>query len=231
MKKYTLTLLTGLAFASSAQAGEDYSAKAPPTPIPEPCLWTWFAGGSGGYVDNIDNDMWTLHVGAEYKCPGSESSHAVFLEVGWTDWNDDASYGIGYHPYGENGYFAYQDRYNIDFDYSVVPITINYKYENRLFGPVNWYVGGGVGVAISSIDVKIRGASNLDWDDTETNFYGHVFAGVVWNITDAFEAYGGVRYIYMDGTDKISTGGINDGELAGILDDDVFYELGIRFNF
>ena len=221
MRKTALTIMTGLALAASAQAGEDYSAKAPtPVPAPDPCLWTWFAGGSGGYVDDIDNDMYTLHVGAEYKCPGSESSHAIFLEVGWTSWSESDLFDD-----------MYDYRYDIDFDYSVVPITINYKYENRLFGAINWYVGAGLGIAISSIDVDLPGSS-FDWDDSETNFFGQAFIGLVWNVSDSFEVFGGARYLYMDGTDKISTDGLHDdGDLVGILDNDIFYELGLRFNF
>ena len=217
MTKTVLTVLTGLALAASAQAGEDYSAKAPaPVPTAAPCLWTWFAGGSVGYVDDIDNEMYTLHVGAEYKCPGSESSHAIFLEVGYVDWNDSEHYGLydGDYQYGTAKY---------SYDYNVVPITINYKYERPLFGAFNWYIGGGLGVAVSSIDIDTPFG---DVDDDETTFFAQAATGLVWNISDSFEIFGGVRYLYMDGSDEI------DGiDTRGILDDDFMYELGARFNF
>lgn len=220
MNKAALTILTGLAIAATAQAGEDYSAKAAPVVAPAPCLWTWFAGGSGGYIDDIDNEMWTIHVGKEYKCPDSKCSHAIFLEVGWTSWDGSDIYRRDY-PYKttENG------RYDIDLDFSVVPITINYKYECQLVNRLNWYIGGGLGVAISSIDIDFPGSSN-DWDDSETNFFAQAATGLVWNISDSFEIFGGVRYLYMDGNDDV------DGhDIPGILDDDFFYELGLRFNF
>lgn len=214
MKKTTLTLMTGLALAASAQAGEEYSAKAP-APAPEPCLWTWFAGGSGGYVDDIDNDMWTLHIGKEYKCPGSNGSHAIFLEVGWTGWDEGDTFNFT------------DDRIDVDFDYDVIPITLNYKYESSLTERLNWYIGGGLGVAISDIEWKASlGNDSESDDDSETNFYGHLFAGLVFNFTESFEMFGGARYLYMDGTDDI------DGvDIPGVLDDDIFYELGARFNF
>lgn len=216
MKKTAMTLLTGLALAATAQAGEDYSAKTP-APAPAPCLWTWFAGGSGGYVDDIDNDMWTLHIGKEYKCPGSNASHAIFLEVGWTGWDDDTNYGA----INDDGDLK------VDWDFDVIPITLNYKYESQLTNRLNWYVGGGLGVAISSIDWSASlGEKKASDDDSETNFYGHLFAGLVYNVSDTFEIFGGARYLYMDGTDDI------DGvDIDGVLDDDFFYELGARFNF
>lgn len=214
MKKTALTILTGLALAATAQAGESYSAKAP-APIPDPCLWSWFAGGSGGYVDDIDNDMWTLHIGKEYTCPGSDRSHAIFLEVGWTDWDDSDTFA---DPSNSS-----QPLFDVDFDYSVVPITLNYKFESSLTNNINWYIGAGAGVAISSIDWDTAFDSD---DDSETNFYGHIFAGLVWNVSESFEIFGGARYLYMDGNDELE-----DYDIKGVLDDDFFYELGARFNF
>ncbi|NWK55749.1 outer membrane beta-barrel protein [Verrucomicrobiaceae bacterium N1E253] len=221
MKNTLVTMMTGLALAATAQAGEDYSAKAPPVPVAEPCLWSWFAGGSGGYVDDIDNDMWTLHIGKEYKCPGSNCSHAIFLEVGWTSWDEGDSvydYGDTSNPY---------PNYDLDYDFDVIPITLNYKYECQLTNNLNWYIGAGAGIAISEIDVSVsNGNGNFSDDDSETNFYGHIFAGLVYNFTESFEMFGGVRYLYMDGTDDLL--GV---DVPGVLDDDFFYELGARWNF
>lgn len=231
MKATTLTILTGLTLASLAHAGEDYSSKAAPIAAPAPCLWTWFAGGSGGYVDDIDNDMWTLHLGKEYKCPGSNSSHAIFLEVGWTSWDEGDSFIDDYY---DNGFTsssrAPSKKVNVDYDFDIIPITINYKYESQLFNlnRLNWYVGGGLGVAISSIDIDT--SDGFSDDDSETNFYGHLFAGLVYNVSDRFEIFGGARYLYMDGTDDVSVGGMKY-DIPGVLDDDFFYELGARINF
>lgn len=228
MKATTLTILTGITLASIAHAGEDYSAKAAPAVAPAPCLWTWFAGGSGGYVDDIDNDMWTLHVGKEYKCPGSESSHAIFLEVGWTGWDESDSFHHDYYYDASNTKTDIRRSMDVDFDFDIIPITINYKYESRLTNRLNWYIGGGLGIAISSIDVDVAGGPSDNED--ETNFYGHLFAGLVYNVSDSFEIFGGARYLYMDGTDDVSIGGMKY-DIPGVLDDDFFYELGLRFNF
>jgi hypothetical protein len=201
MKKFALTLLAGLTLAATAQAGEDYSAKTPMPPAPEPCLWTWFAGGSIGYLNDMDTEMYTLHVGAEYSCNGGNTSHAVFLEVGYANpsksFDDDHS------------------RYNTDVD--IVPVTLNYKYERNLTGNLNWYIGAGAGV------ITFDGSSSSALGDfTETEFLGQIFTGLVYNVSDSFEVFGGVRYMYV--TDD----SLNNLDVYG---DDFLYELGVRFNF
>ena len=218
MTKTTLTLLAGLALAASAQAGEDYSAKSAKVviPPPAPCLWTWFAGGSVGYLDEFDSEMYTLHVGAEYKCPTSSCSHAVYVEVGYADRND----GFKYDKQGQ-GYYN-----DVDIDTQLVPLTLNYKFECALTGNLNWYIGAGAGVAFIDVDAtdtrydtgRVTSKESESFDDTV--FYGQLFAGLVYNFSDSFEAFGGGRYIYMtDDTDFDNYG------------DDWFYDLGFRFNF
>ena len=220
MKKIVLTLLTSVVFAASAQAGETYSAKAPLAPAP--CLWTWFAGGSGGYVDDIDNDMWTIHLGKEYKCPGSNYSHAIFLEVGWTSWDDSD---------GIQGDWDLQREPKGDFDFDFIPITINYKFERQLTNNLNWYVGGGLGVAISNLDVDIKlDDERINKDGDETNFFAQVFVGLVWNVSETFEIFGGARWMYMDTDDSIKIAG-QKIDIDDAFEDTIFYELGARYNF
>jgi len=199
MKKFALTLLAGLTLAASAQAGEDYSAKAPAI-APAPALWTWFAGGSVGYLTDMDTEMYTLHVGAEYK-PNDISSHAVFLEVGYG--NPSKSFDDG------------NTKFNVDID--MIPITLNYKYERQLVGNLNWYVGAGAGVMV------LDGGSHSVFDGlSETEFLAQAFGGLVYNVSDSFEVFGGARYMYVtdDNLDNLDAYG-----------DDWLIELGVRFNF
>ena len=104
-------LATGVASAGDTYVEETY---APPAPAPS--LWQWFAGASVGYLDDMDDEFWGFHVGAE-KFVGCYS-HALFLEVGWTGDDDKGSIG--------------GTSYKIDVD--IVPITLNYKFEAPLFG-------------------------------------------------------------------------------------------------
>ncbi len=226
MKNTTMTLLTALAVTASVQAGESYSAKGKeviPPPAPS-CLWTWFAGGSVSYVDgdwgsqDWEEPMYTLHVGVERKCPGQSCSHAFYLEVGYTEldesWN--VPYTSGASVYGDFSKSA-----------EVIPITLNYKYECQLTDKLNWYVGAGAGIAL--VDAETTQPSNTagiigadKWSDDDTALYAHIFAGLVYNICDSFEVFGGARYIYMD--DVFDSA---DGPLDGAMQ----YELGGRINF
>ncbi|MCP5536847.1 MAG: outer membrane beta-barrel protein [Akkermansiaceae bacterium] len=210
-----MTLLTGLALAITAQAGEDYSAKggkeviAPPAPS---CLWSWFAGASAGQVTgDWDEEIYTLHVGAEYKCPGSNCSQAIYLEVGYTEDNERVYYQDPFTSTNVN-YAAH------DVSAEIIPITLNYKYECALTGSLNWYIGAGAGIAL--VDTEVRGPFVSNSQD-DTAFYAHIFAGLVYNLSESFEIFGGARFIFMDDVFGVQSP----------LDEEVHYELGGRFNF
>lgn len=225
MKTTILPLLTAFALTSAVQAGSDYSAKAMPQAAAPSCLWTWFAGGSGGYLSgDWDEDIYTLHLGAERKCTGSDASHAVYLEVGYTEKNDSYDSGLIY----QRDKIAVS-RFAIDYDIEIIPITLNYKYEQTLSGNFNWYVGAGAGIALYDINmssnfIKVIGGNSND----DTVFYAHVFAGVTYNVSESFEIFGGVRYVYMDDPDFFTGAPIEDGQSP---DGDLHIEIGGRFNF
>ena len=211
MKKFAFTLLAGLSLAASAQAGEDYSAKAPVAPAPAPALWTWFAGGSVGYLTDMDTEMYTLHVGMERQID-DVSSHAIFLEVGYA--NPD---GYGFGTKGGSA----DTRFDVDAD--IIPVTINYKYERSITDKLDWYIGAGVGLAFVDTDHSYK--NHNSWSDVKNNisdaeFYGQIFTGLVYNVSDEFEIFGGARYIYMNDDDDFNTYG-----------DDWMFELGARWNF
>jgi len=230
MKKSVFTILAGLALAIPAQAGTTYIA---PDPAPSSGLWGWFAGGSVGYLSDLEEGMYTLHVGAEYKNSSARGTHAIYLEVGFTQ--DSASYRSNPPP-GMTG--GRTERSDLDLD--IIPITLNYKYEAPVTECLNYYVGLGAGLVILD--------SSYDWSwsqavapphhqghgsssQSETRFYGHVFAGLTYDLSDSFEVFGGVRYIFMDDHDmKISMINGPSHYNAGI-DGDVLFELGVRYNF
>jgi opacity protein-like surface antigen len=223
MRNTALTLLTGLALAATAQAGEDYSAKAPVAPVPAPCLWEWFAGASGGYAFDAETDLWNVHVGAEYKCPGSDSSHALFLEVGYADWNksgnnyieDDSSSGSS---------SIYQKN-----KFEIVPVTLNYKYEAPLTQSLNWFIGGGAGVAFAKTSLDLRNDIRGKKEQKDTNFYGQLFVGLVYNVSEQWEITTSARYLYQNVKDYSLLG--NTVKLDGRLNNDFYWDLGFRYNF
>jgi len=210
MKNTALILITGLALATAAQAGTSYSSKGKEviSPPPAPCLWTWFAGGSVGYVTgDWDEEIYSLHVGAEYKCPTSNCSQAIFLEVGYTE--NDIDFGIQLR--------------GLSYSSEVIPITLNYKYECALTDKFNWYIGAGAGVALTEAS-----ANFVNFSDDETLFYAHIFAGVTYNVSESFELFAGVKYIFMDELDAFDGAPFED---ETNLDGDLHIELGARFNF
>lgn len=223
MRNTALTLLTGLALAATAQAGEEYSAKAPMAPAPAPCLWEWFAGASGGYAFDSEALIWNLQAGAEYTCPGSDSSHALYLEVGYGDW--DAKENI--RTYTDFGNISQTN------NYTIIPITLNYKYEAPITQSLNWFVGGGLGIALQETEVQFRSDSQTQFGsvketEDDTNFYGQLFIGLVYNVNEQFEIFTSARYLYQDGEDYE---GIEGDTLKGLLDDDFYWDLGFRYNF
>ena len=218
MKLTTLATITGLALAATAQAGEETSAKQVIAPIAAICNWSWFAGGSVGVIDgdDWDEDIYTLHIGKERKCAGDKCSQAIYLEVGFTesDFVEEETSG-----------FEVSFTTTTSTDIEIIPITLNYKYECELSDKLNWYAGAGAGIALVDVDIETsvsgdNGGPTSESDD-DTAFYGHIFAGLVYNVSDTIEVFGGARYIFMDD--------VLGGE--SLLDEEVHYELGARYNF
>ena len=91
---------------------------------------------------------------------------------------------------------------SITTDIEIIPITLNYKYECELSDKLNWYAGAGAGIALVDVDIETsvsgdNGGPTSESDD-DTAFYGHIFAGLVYNVSDTIEVFGGARYIFMD---------------------------------
>ena len=214
MKLTTLATITGLALAATAQAGEEASAKQVIAPIAALCDWSWFAGGSVGVIDgdDWDEDIYTLHIGKERKCAGDKCSQAIYLEVGFTESDfTESEGGVSEEP-----------PITTSTDIEIIPITLNYKYECELSHKLNWYAGAGAGIALVDVDFEESSSNgSISESDDDTAFYGHIFAGLVYNVSDTIEVFGGARYIFMDD--------VLGGE--SLLDEEVHYELGARYNF
>ncbi len=228
MKKTLFPILIGLALAATAQAGPDPmpAGKEIIPPPPPSCLWSWFAGGSAGYVSgDWDEEIYTLHIGTERKCQGDSCSQAFFLEVGYTEKDEsDHYYGGDSTEPGTSDVQNY-DAYRIKLHAEIIPITLNYKYECALSGNLNWYLGAGAGIALVELDAS-DGQSSTSWDDT--TFYAHIFAGIVYNVSESFEISLGVRYLIMDDPDLT---GFSPLDNAVSLDGDTHVEVGARINF
>ena len=206
-------LLLPLAMALPAFAGT--SEKQVVAPAPDPCVTTWFAGASVGYLVEMDAPMYNAHVGVTNSCwkiAGWDT--AFYLEVGYAQksWTDSYySDGVPFH-----------DNYKVE----VLPITLNVKFERNLTGNLNGYFGGGLGMAWMNADAS--GTSDSDWV-----FTAQVFAGLSYNVSPSCEIYGGARWIYY--SDPTWFGSKQDlGNLPGFsgnIGSDWLFELGARFKF
>lgn len=187
-----------------------------PAPAPaQPSLWNWFIGGSAGYLVDAEEAMYTGHVGVDTPWTVGGWNVALFAELASTE--------------VENGYSIINPAFTsavvmspVDVETEVMPLTLNVKLERPLTGKLNGYVGAGLGV--SFIDVTATSVVPAgNYSDDETVFTGQVFAGLVYNVSEAFEVFGGARWIFTDSAD------VRGREVD--FDEDVFFEGGLRINF
>lgn len=217
----------------------------------DPCIFTWFAGGSVGYLTELEEPMYNLHLGTDTCWKLGGWSVALFAEIGYAekdgDWSGDGRTGGngdngGYYAkdidedYLDDASFSVDDLedllsdvaeftpYDTGYDLDIMPITLNVKLERPLTGNLNMYFGCGLGMALVDLSVEVGG---LDFSDDDWVFTGQVFAGLNYNFNPNFEVYGGARWIYYDDA-SLSDEGVG-GDLE--LDDDFLLEIGARFNF
>jgi opacity protein-like surface antigen len=97
----------------------------------------------------------------------------------------------------------------------VVPVTLNYKFDYQITPALSAYAGVGAGVAFLDID----GAFG---SDNKTALAAQAFIGLGYDITPAFQVYGGGRYLWVDRT----RAGFTKVDM-----DDYGVELGAKFRF
>lgn len=218
----------------------------------EPCVFTWFAGGSVGYLTELEEPMYNLHLGTDTCWNLGGWNVAFFAEIGYATKDDDWS-GRELNGEGATGDYAasieepdYEDLDDLDgslddledllsdvadstpwdtgYDLDIMPITLNVKLERPITGNLNVYFGAGLGMALVDLSVEV---GDFDFSDDDWVFTGQVFAGLNYNFNPNFEVYGGARWIYFDDAS------LSDNDVGGDLelDDDFLLEIGARFNF
>lgn len=161
-------------------------------------------------VSDVDLNMYSLHFGRSLTCPEGFDLSA-YLEVAWITGDMDVE-GIATNLRTDNELVLFRETLDID----IVPVTINFKAEHNIYGPVGGYLSGGVGYAWTNV-------SGSDFDETDGGFYAQLAAGLVWNVTESVDLYGGGRWVYLDSLD------FGDTELA--LDNQLGWEVGARYKF
>jgi len=167
----TIGLAVGLgasAFAGETTTTSTYSAP----PSASPSLWSWFVGGSAGYLLDNEEDYYTLHVGAKLGESGP-LTHSLYLEG------------------------AYAEFSNFGLDTELVPVTLNYKLDYALTDSLSLYAGVGAGAAFvntevlgfsdDSVELAAQVFAGLGYDVT-SNF--QIFTGARWIWVDDSEIAG-----------------------------------------
>jgi opacity protein-like surface antigen len=173
------------------------------------CAGDYTPAPSTAATTSYESYCWFLGGGGDYMFDSEEmfwNGHlgynlidtlSLFIEVGWM--GEDETIG------------------GFDVSVDIVPVTLNYQHEWALGDKLSWYLGAGIGMGSLSVDVK-NVASADDWE-----FMAQAFTGLVYKFTPAFEAYLGLRYMWLDDTEL---GGVDVEDL-----DDVGLGLGLRCNF
>jgi opacity protein-like surface antigen len=202
----------------------------------------WFAGGSIGYLTELEEPMYNIHVGVTNSCwmLGGWNVSA-FAEVGYAQRGEDFRRQDGLVPLHQwSNEFSIDkletllqsdaNRFNVrtSYDLDIIPITLNAKFERALTGNLNAYLGAGLGMAYVNLDLTtvnqyIKGNSLKSFSESDWVFYTQVFGGLSYNVTPAFEIYGGARWIYIDDA--------NWGNATLTLGSDWLIELGARYKF
>lgn len=194
-----------LASAGICLAGESpKQAIVPATAIPQTssgcpeCLnySGLFIGGGVDYFFDSETEYYNGRAGYEWASPTANYSQSLFLEVGWFD--DD------------EGFTSVQ----------AIPVTANYEYKRALTRCLNFYIGGGVGVAFVETESNTRdprkpGEPGVSTNSDDTVFVAQAFAGLTYCITQSIELYGGVRYLWSDDPDGAD--GFNDWSIGAGL--------------
>jgi opacity protein-like surface antigen len=201
------TLILSFLLAVPALAGTSQVMTEPTPPPPQQDIWRWFIGGSGGYLLDYEEDMYTLQIGAKSPWSFGGWSVSLFGEAGWTE-NHDQSVEVSALLGDE------------DADLDIIPVTFNVKLERLLSGNFGLYLGGGLGGAY--VDSEFDSPIGSD-NDSENDwvFTGQVFGGVAYHFTEQLDLFVGARWIYFE-----------DPDFPGVsLDDDVLIEGGLHFYF
>jgi opacity protein-like surface antigen len=233
---FALLLAGGAAFAGSPS--KDIIQPAPAAGG----VWSWFAGAGIGYLFDYEEEMYHGHVGVDTPWNWGGWRSAFFLEVGHAEtedsvWVNDPTFGNGNNPLpvrprgtpGGGGGPVGPVTVPFASEFSMVPVTLNFKLEREIANHLNFYFGAGLGVAFTSFDgyADFARVPDLYTSSDDEVFCAQVFTGLGYDVTEAFEVYGGFRWIYLDDT---SVAGAPATGIAQ-FEDDFLGELGLRFNF
>ena len=152
-------------------------------------------GTDVGYLFDSKEAYYTGRLGFEFH-QALSSSHQLEVEVGYTETREAGG------------------------DASLLPLTLNYRFEAETAGAWGYYAGLGAGFARTAVDGVSTGGSVRLRDES---FAAQVFAGVEYRLTPLVAITAGLRYLWIDEVTLAST--------RFKIGDDVAASLGLRFKF
>lgn len=181
MKSKHISPLLALGLGATAFAGESPAPATYSAPAAEaPSLWTWFIGGSAGYLLQSEEEFYTLHLGMKIAQSGPVT-HSLFLEG------------------------AYTELTALGVDSEIIPVTLNYKMDYYFTDRFSFYAGLGGGAAFvnndvlgfsdDSVELTAQVFAGLGYD-LSSNF--QIYTGARWVWVDDSDLRGGAVEIGDD---------------------------------
>jgi outer membrane autotransporter protein len=169
--------------------------------------------GDGAASGDVEVDGgYTAGLGVGYRY-----SDRLEVELAWEYRSHDSEVKL------DNG-----ERYD-DGDYASNTFWLNGRYSFSSAGPWRPYLGAGVGY-IEEIDIDLdrRGEKERSFSD-DGDIAWQIFAGVDYELTDAWILQGEVRYSFLDDVTLDEESG--SGRLSGLDYDPVTFQLGVVYRF
>lgn len=121
-------------------------------------------------------------------------------------------------------------------DVSAFTLFTNLYFDYDNDSRITPYVGGGIGVAFTDLNIAYN-AANLNLSDSDTNFAWHVGAGASIDVTDSLSFFADARYQQIVNASSVRNIGavpVPAGGGAGIFEDDlssVLVRAGLTYSF
>lgn len=157
-----------------------------------------------GYLTDNKDAYYSGRVGWDFKT-GSEMSHQLELELGYTQHSETASL-LGSPVTAKS---------------KITPFTVNYRAETTRAGKLGYYFGAGLGFARTSFSMPGSGVPSVS--DSATGFALQAFTGVSYEISPTATLHLGAKYLWIDDVDMFGSS-IEVG-------DDIALTAGVSFKF